>query len=211
MIQTTQQDMLTDVVPLSADILAVDPRVQKEETHSMFSAVSSTCTLSGDLAQLDEIVEVAMVKTEDRHAVLKEENATTKLGSPKRGSSKSPDKKPSLDVSGSPGAHKVKEEKKEKESRKKMRKDADKEKKERGDRFRKGKEQSMQSASDQVEADVEGKPRNMRDVAKAMPRIPKISERNPVGTRDPRLQNQVGEFNVLSPLFLFYSSRRRCE
>jgi len=196
MIQTTQHDMLVDVAPLSTDILAVDPRLRNEETHSMFSAVSSTCTISGDLTHLEEIVEVDAGKVEERHAVLKEENAAVKSVSPKRGSSKSPDKKPSLDVGGLPGGHKIKEEKKDKESRKKMRKDGDKEKKERGERFRKGREQS----SDQVEAEVEGKPRNMRDVAKAMPRIPKISERNPVGTRDPRLQNQVGEFNVLSPL-----------
>ena len=202
MIQTTQNEILGDLAPLGADILAVDPRLKKEEMHSMFSAVSSTCTLSGDLYHHDEVdAEVDTVQTEERHAVLKEENAALKLGSPKRGSSKSPDKKSSIDVGGSPGGgHKVKEEKKDKEGRKKMRKDVEKEKKERGERFRKGKEQSMQSASEQMEAEVEGKPRNMRDVAKAMPRIPKISERNPVGTRDPRLQNQVGESNVLSPL-----------
>jgi len=194
MIQTTQHDMLVDV-PLSSDLIALNAtksRVKKEEMHSMFPAVSSTCT-TGDFLQIDELMDVSTGGkiTEERCTVLKEENATCKLTSPKRSSSKSPDKKSSssLDHSISPNHKNAKEEKKDKDKDKESRKGSKAEWKKKY-LARKGKEQMQSGSAEQVDADVDMKPRNLREAAKAMPRIPKISERLP---RDPRLQKPVAE------------------
>ena len=65
-----------------------------------------------------------------------------------------------------------------------------------------GKEQMQSGSAEQVDADVDMKPRNLREAAKAMPRIPKISERLP---RDPRLQKPVGELTVLNLSFCLFS------
>ena len=202
--------MLLDV-PLNAPTLPA-PDKSRAKKDELNSSVSSTFPSS-----VEKVMDVTSTttpqfvssKSDDLFAA---ENVP--LAAPMR---KTPEKKSADGVVTSP-SQRTKEEKKEKEMKKKMRKDTDKEpdlrpKKEQRDRLRKGKQQPQLTGSDQVEADaeVDSKPRNLREAAKAMPRIPKISERNPVPTRDPRLQKPVGESAGFSLSFLSFPGSGQCD
>ena len=116
--------------------------------------------------------------------------------------SNSPEKRvaPAMEPSKTPPAKKPKEDKPK--DKRKGDKEAEPRKKERGDRFRKAKE--ADNGVDEARAE-ENQSRNMRDAAKSMPRIPKLSERKSAPTRDPRLQKPVGEFcHFQRSFFIFF-------
>ena len=78
------------------------------------------------------------------------------------------------------------------------------------DRPRKGKESGGDVEEDRGVEEADGqppKPRNLREAAKSMPRIPKISDRSAAAApRDPRLQHKqsAGECRFYRRIFIFF-------